>query len=300
VRRKPEVHIDPRLPQIAGPMKRPPPNTRGDVIVPFLASGGMTLFLVDDTGDPGFDPREAGVQFVTFVYVPFGQIGFLKELRVAPFIPPVFADPWNSSGLVSPGGLSPAWRTWTNAGDPNVPTVPRAAGTNGVWTTPLGWESYFDDGEQAPSWRWHLRLLDGNVNDLRISTLNLPQFGIGNPASWPFVQNIPVPASAYAGGIPGRAPGPAWGPQRMQVLQADELATHVMIPENTSLCLFTEWRQTPCTPRAQFFVDPDTTDQSYGAAEYPLLPSFGQLHGYMQGIADAEAVTDNALFGWGG
>ena len=281
-------------------MKRPPPNNRGDKIDAFLASGGMTLFLVDDSGDPGFDPRGRGVQLVTYVYVPYGQMGFLKELRVAPFIPPVFADPWNSSGFGPPDMLSPGWRTWDNTPVPGIPTVPRAAATNGVWTTPMGWESYFDDGERAPIWKWHLRLIDGNIDDLRNNATNLPPFSPFNPLSWQFVSNIPVPFRAYAGGIPGRAPSRAWGPQRMQVLQSDKLSTHVVVPENTTLALFTEWEQSPCTPTAQTFTTPTTTDQQYAEPEYPLLPSFGQLHGYMQGIADAEAVTENALFGWGG
>jgi hypothetical protein len=295
VRRKPQIHIDPRLPELAGPTRKPPPTDSPEAIQPFLKSGGLTYFIVDTEPIVDFDPRTDGVQLVTYVYVPIGYIGFLKQLRVAPFIAPVFADPWDSSGFVPPD--TPSWRTWTAGPEP----LPRAAGTHGVWTTPFGWESYFDQGDVPPMWRWHLRFVDGNIDHMRMNTLKIPPFSTGNPASWLLVPDIPVPRSPpYTGGIPGRAVGPQWSYQRMQVLQSDELTTHVMIPQNTTLCLFTEWTQQLVTPEVENLGDEGQGDLPYGLSEYPLLPSFGQLHGYMQAIGNAEAVNENGRYGWGG
>lgn len=290
MRRRPqirELEIGQPLEEL-GPHRRPAATNRGDLIEPFLVSGGATFFLdFDEAGDP----EQAGAQLVASVFVPPGRIGFLKQLRVAPFIPPELSDPWNTAGarVEAPGQGGASWRGWQG------PPTPRAAGTHGVWSTPFGWESYFDAEGFPPQWLWHLRLCDGDVTRGRAALFN-----VADPLTWPFVQNVPVPLSAYPLGIPGRAPGNAWGPQRMQVIQGDELCTHVVVPPNTTLCLFVQWLQQTFTPRADIFDGEGNTQVAYGPAVYPLLPSFGQLHGYMQAADNTEASTENALYGWGG
>jgi hypothetical protein len=283
--------IDP--PPQHGLLRTPPSPYLGDIIEPFLACGGATFFIVATELTP-FDPRPAGVQLVAFMYVPQGWVGFVKEIRIAPFIPPVFADPWETAGVNPPGNTS--WRNFSAVLDPE----PRAAGTHGVWTTPFGWESYFDItvvDAFPPEWRWHLRMVRGDITNR--SALNLPPFSIADATSWFLVPNVAVPASAYLGGIPGNQPGKTWGPQRMQVLQGDKLSTHVLIPGDHTICLFAEWRQQTFRPSATEPAGEGESSIIYGDATFPLLPSFGQLHGYLQ-AADREPSLENALFGWGG
>jgi hypothetical protein len=264
-----------------------PPNWQGDTPEPFLVSGGATFFIETDAPPTPFQPAAAGVQLVCSVYVPYGRIGFLKQLRVAPFMPTELTDPWETRGIILDDVFS--WREF----DSTTPAPVRPGGTHGVWASPFGWESYFDAiscGEQPPQWTWQLRLVRGDVSKDR------KPFSLLDPSSWYLVPNLAVPALAYAGGIPGAAPSGYWGSQRMQVIQGDELDTHVIVPQDTSLCLFTQWTQNPFQPRAN--VD-GTPRVPYGPEVYPLLPSFGQLHGYVQ-ATDRLAAYENALFGWGG
>lgn len=293
MRRRPQQQRDPLgLPlEQLGPQQPSIATTRGDVIEPFLVSGGATFFLVVGDDPPTYDPRPAGFQLVAGVYVPKGRIGFLKQLRVAPFIPPQLADPWTTSGPFTEGG---SWRTF------DVPFPIRAGGTNGVWTTPFGWEGCFNNVEpplvSTPAqWTWQLRLCAGDVMAGRAAA-----FDVTNPLTWQYVQSTPVPINAYPNGLPGYAPGNAWGPQRMQVLQADELDTHVVIPPHTTLCLFTRWSQGLFQPGAALLTEGGYEEIPYGLSLYPLLPSFGQLHGYMQASDNSDASIENALYGWGG
>jgi len=261
---------------------------RGSDIEPFLVSGGAVSFIV--SVNPAFDPRPDGVQLVRSLYVPSGRTGFLKQLRVAPFMPPIFVDPWETSGLTNA-----SWRVF--GGGVGAPTRP--GGRNGVWETPFGWEGYFDpavQGALAPEWTWQLRFIRGDIARLRSRR---PPFSVADPSSWYLVENIAVPAVAYVSGIPGAAPAGAWTPERMQVLQGDELSSHVVIPQDTTLCLFARWKQQATQPRGVLQTGEGLSAQSYGQTEFPLLPSFGQLHGYMQ-AADREASSENALYGWGG
>jgi hypothetical protein len=266
-------------------------------IEPFLASGGQTFYLLGTELNP-FDPRPAGVQLVTFMYVPRGWVGFVKEIRIAPFIPPVLVDPWETSGVDN------AVTTWRGFASVLADDEPRAAGTHGVWQTPFGWESYFDvdtQGSVPPQWLWHLRGYRGNI--MNRSALGLPpDFSIADPASWSLVPNIAVPASAYPSGIPGDQLGKTWGPQRMQVLQGDKLNTHVLVPEDHTVCLFAEWRQGTFRPVATVPAGEGEVNEIYGPPVYPLLPSFGQLHGYLQAASGvgASPALENATYGWGG
>lgn len=265
-----------------------PPNWEGDALEPFLVSGGATFFIRTAAPPTPFDPAPAGVQLCCSVYIPRGKIGFLKQLRVAPFMPTQLVDPWETTGFLNEVAT---WRGFDASGAGPV----RPGGRNGVWTTPFGWESYFDSldcGEQPPQWTWQLRLVKGDIKKTR------PTFSLLDPATWYLVPDIAVPLDAYSSGIPGAAPSGFWGPQRMQVIQGDELDTHVIVPEDTTLCLFTQWTQEEFQPIA-LSVGIDTFAQPYGEPVFPLLPSFGQLHGYMQ-AATRDASYWNAVQGWGG
>ncbi len=258
----------------------------GDRVQPFLVSGGLTQFIVST--EPAFDPRPEGIQLVTFQYIPTGTVGFVKQVRVGPYCPPVLSDPWATSGV---SGFSGTWQEFdTSAGQ-------AAAGTNGVWRTPFGWESFFDAGENPPQWLWHLRIVQGNP--VRDYGVGFNGFDITDPNTWDWIPWIPVPREAYANrGLPGSTPGGGpWTPNRMQATPDAPLQTHAMCPEDCTICLFVTWRQAPFTPRA---ADSNGTILYDGNnTVYPLLPSYGQLHGYMQSSASA-AAGHNALTGWGG
>lgn len=288
MRRRPTVERPNTVPAAAQlPPGQLPPNWAGDTLEPFLVSGGATFFIETNAPPTPFQPAAAGVQLVCSVYVPFGKLGFLKQIRVAPFMPTELADPWETRGIIVDDVFS--WRDFDSVAAGPI----RPGGTHGVWTTPFGWESYFDAiacGEQPPQWTWQLRLVRGDINKDRAA------FSLLDPATWYLVPNLAVPLLAYASGIPGAAPSGYWGPQRMQVLQGDALDTHVIVPENTTLCLFTQWTQNAFQPRANVDGVPRVT---YGPEVFPLLPSFGQLHGYVQ-ANDRPCAQNNAMYGWGG
>lgn len=282
--------------QLPAPHPRPPftppispeiSSSDAESITPFLVSGGQTYFTVAE-GPPIFDPRPTGVQLVCSVFVPRGRTGILKQLRVAPFVAPPFADPWHGGEV----------RWWREMESVNLQGDPIRAGCQlGVLETPIGYESYGAvDGQELliPQWRWILKIIDGNIDDLRRSRTNIPLFNITDTTSWFLVPNIPVPAAAYSAGIPGRAPGSPWGPQRVQVLQGDQLDLNIPIAEHSTLALFTTWTQEPVRSWARDKAGrKKITPDEY----YPILPSFGQLLGYTQ-PADRESTLRNAVHGW--
>ena len=286
MRRWPQVDYPFRAPPATPPQGPPAPATVGDIINPFLVSGGAGWFQQAD----GFDPRPAGVQVVAWLFVPRGRTGFVKQLRVAPFLPPVFVDPWETSGF---DNANTTWRNFSSVPD----VLLRPGARNGVWETPFGWESYFDEAADPPvappSWQWSLRFVQNDQNMLR----RRAAFNPADSTTWFLVPDVAVPASAYASGLPGNAPGPFYGGQRVQVLQGDELTQHVLIPENHTAVLFVQWTQAPVEPTAVTSGGEGATD--YFGPTYPLLPSFGQLLGYTQ-ATDRDAATHNAQYGWGG
>ena len=285
---------------MTGILDTPQRQTSIDRIDPWIVSGGAGFFI--DFPTPGSPPvQEEGVQLVCSVYIPKGSIGFLKALRVAPFRPTVFRPfPFN----VQVGeqiqfcqwvGFNPA------AADNDNPPRPVD-----YWTVPFGWESYFNsDDENAfpPSWNWSLRLIQGNTQELRLHGNNIPpvpNFDDVPPppdqiASWFLLDNVPVPSTAYRQGIPGRALSSYFSEQRVQVIQGDELNLHVPIPENTTLCLFTKWRQ-----KAVFPVVANSAGRyEYAGREpfYPIGPSWGSLIGFNQS-ADQMPAQQSAVYGW--
>lgn len=263
-------------------------TSSSDVIRPWLVNGAQTYFLQEQ----GFDPRPAGVQLICYVYIPRGQIGFLKSVRVAPYMPPVFSDPFL--------GWDAHWREQPSAAADGVPLRPGAQ--FGLWETPAAWEGYgeIDDlTEYTPActWYWHLRAFKGTISDLRRSRRNFGPFDITNATTWFLVDEIAVPAAAYAGGrLPGNPPFAAYERQKIQVLPKDPLMLHVPIAEDMTLCLFASWTQTeqPAYARNELGRVRYTPDQ---VGYYPILPSFGQLAGYMQ-PADRPASLRNAAYGW--
>lgn len=263
----------------------------GDGVEPWLVSGGYTYHPLFGEG---FSAAPDGVQLVASVYVPTGKIGFLKQLRVAPYMPSKFADPWNTSGVAG-GNASWVVHEWFDY--PNRPS-----GQHGLWETPMGWEAYFDSEvfpPVVPQWTWSLRLVQGDVANLRANKNNIPAFSFADPQSWYFLPSIPVPASAYPVGLPGVAPGTAWAEQRYQVTPKDPLTCHVQIPQNTTLCLFTRWTQ----PAVAVAGADENGMVTYSAADFPLGPSCGQMLGYMQALDSAQqpaAAVVNARHGWGG
>lgn len=260
-------------------------DTRMDAIKPWLAAGGLPYFIIN--AGLGFDPRPAGYQICAWQYVPAGQVGFLKHVVVGPYCPPELADPW-----ATVGALGPSWRVHTNFG--SFFGTQRAQPTNGIYETPLAWQSYAVAGEVAIApieWEWLLTVVPGDIRKRQVP------FDQTDPSTFPWQPNIPVPESAYANGIAGAPLGfgqMGWSP--FQCIPRAPLAMQGIIPEDSTLVLFARWRQVQVTPRLQIT---DGTTSDYGPALYPLLPSYGQLLGYTQ-PTDSDAGESNALYGWGG
>jgi len=258
------------------------PQETGDAIKAFVASGGMTTFFFD-AGPPGFNPQPEGVQLLCTQYVPRGFTGWIKQLRVAPYAPAALTNPWQ--------GWPGNWQDFEPVGA--AVSVYRATAANGLYTTPLGWESYFSLGtEVLAEWNWWLTLLPGPLAKQRP---NAGPFSITDPASWYLLENVAVPASVYPQGVPGRAPGGRLEPQRVQVLPGDPIVWHLQIPEDSTACLWASWRQSTVSVRTRSLMGSDLVAVDVP----PLLPSYGQMVGYMQATS-SPATLDNARHGWGG
>ncbi len=123
-----------------------------------------------------------------------------------------------------------------------------------------------------------------------------------------------MPASVYRNGFPGSPPGLNWGPQRYQTLPGEPLHTHVIIPEDTTLCLFSRWYNlvpdpdgapgaTRFPPLSAAFTIPPHDGFTIDRDDYwqaPVIgPSLGSLHGYVQPLV-SQGSDDNATHGWGG
>jgi hypothetical protein len=225
--------------------------------------------------------------------VPKGRIGWVKRIMVAPCAPPILVDPWRG------------WAAHFNlfqAGPDPINQTQRAPAQAGLWETPIAWEGYFSAAgylAAIPFWRWQLTLFPGNLDAYRAAQA-IPAFSIATPASWFLAPDVPVPVSAYPGGIPGRGVNGYVSPQRVQSTPSSPLPVHIEIPEDTTVCLFAKWVQSPLSPLLAF--GPNGPIQPWQAPQlpevWPLLPSVGQLIGYMQ-AASRDAAQQNAAHGWG-
>jgi len=333
MRRNPRASIDPsRLPDGLMPTgaAKPPSTinvqTQSALIEPFLVSGGQGYFDFLDIGGQDADPGPAGTQLICSVYVPKGRVGFIKEVRCAPFIQPLLVDPWLTTGA---NGAS--WREFNDVnGYAIFEDLPyRPAAQKGLWETPFAWESYAPfvatEGDKPrapgtqPRWSWQIRFLQGGVDQLRQTGTNIPASSptyevdgegnvvlTGSSEQFFMLPSIAVPTPlVYPGSVlPGTACGPNFGAQRVQQLPSDPLHTHILIPENTSACLFAQWTQGALSSVYArdangiiTIIDMPTGDDAIPI--YPLLPSFGSLHGYMQSSLAAQTLQ-NAQLGWGG
>jgi hypothetical protein len=282
------------------------PSSVGDVVRPWVGSGGLPYFLDAQfvaAGSPAATPQ--GWQLCAAAYIGQGNTGFVKSIQIAPYKPSIF----HSSGTLEYLGVG------TIGGHGIKPD-----GDAGYWHTPMAWEGYFTiDPETGaftpPFWQWHIRFLQGTIAQAREAN-NIPAFSFADPNSWFLIPNIPVPgapsADAYPSGLPGSVPGDPWGAQRFQRIGAwEEGELHMVVPGNTTVLLFAEWRQAPIVPLWLTIPNPPpapplavptpivalaipNADQNF---VYPLGPSFGKLIGYTQ--PDRSLVTlDNARRGW--
>lgn len=254
----------------------------GDVIRAWVVSGGETDFFLGD-GPPVFNPAHDGVQLVTSHYVPFGFIGVIKQIRVAPFMPAILQDPWRAGDNLN----------WYSSASSDANYTPRPNGTNGLWRAPFGWEAYRDEVNAAkPRWHWSLRFIQGDIRPRQ------PVFDPLDPSTWYLTPDVAVPVSAYPSGIPGAVAGPEWGRQRVQALPESPLHSHLVVGEDTTIALFARWTQPAVVPYSVTWADGHVFTQ-YDSGTVPILPSFGQLHGYMQ-PTQSHSAEENATVGWGG
>ena len=257
------------------------PQDLGDIIQPFYKTGNWTEF----PGDPfAID----GVQLIAYQFIPPGRTGFLKQVSACPYCPSALA--------AAAGG---GWAVYGNA------NIARALDpVNGYWRTPAGWRSFAvpagpDPIEGTrPRWQWSIRLVEGNIEDIRdgvnaglsIGGVPLPRpLWLWGVAPYPTVRGI-----YYPSGLPGQGVSD-WPPAQVQRF-GDEPELLLVIPENTTLCLFAEWKQFLITPYVYDFE----TDQGYapeGIQVYPLGPSFGSLIGYTQ-VNASRATRGAARGGW--
>lgn len=310
MRRKPIVRPQPldRVPNLASPNAQIPPATpmsQGDAIEPFQVGGGMTFYLsgwtAPDSPRAFAVPEFGAYQLVASYFVPMGFAGWVKRVMIAPCVPPAIADPFR--------GWDGTANLFTAAGNP-YNSVQRAAAQAGLWETPLAWEGFFTptDGPlpPLPRWRWHLTILQGTLEENR---RNRPAFDVTDPNSWFLVPDIAVPRWVYPTGFPGRAIPGVIGPQRIQQPPSNPLPLHALIPENSTVCLWADWIQSPMNPMATSQNGPAEIWPGgvLPAAEpsdfpqtviVPLLPSVGSITGYMQAAGRA-ASQENARYGWG-
>ena len=307
-----------------GPPRYVVATDQSDTILPFLASGGYTFWpsppvsLVRDGVPIDYHDfvKGDGAQLVCAAFIPWGRVGFLKEIRVAPLKASILADVWNTSGITGADAGGGAFGTYQAHRE--IETY------SGLWDLPMGWESYdwpsslAMQGGFVPdpwlghlAWQWQLTVIDKTIQDYKTAA-SIPKFDPLVPESWYLAESIPVPAATYANGFPGR---PIGLPQRMQVLPGDSLKTHAVVPSNSTICLWARWCQFTDTGDPSGLVPGvrlaySATDPA-SRVEYPLGglgesipvpiigPSIGSLHGYTQPEV-SHGSNVNATTGWGG
>lgn len=289
-RRWPSTHNDPERSGYDTPPTSLRPEDIGQTKRQFIRAGGLPFFPVAPAPVPPaplFDPQPSGVQLLAALDVSIGETAFVRQLCVAPYCPPQLADPFR--------GWDEHWQDFTPAVWPRpipfaVAPATRATAQASFYTTPLGWLSYLNTGEEVfpIEWSWVLTTMPGTLQTIR-SAARVPAFSTGNVRSWYLTPDIPVPRIAYPNGIPGTAVAQV-GRQRMQVLPSDAMDLNLVVPGGNCLMLFAEWKQTAVQVRG--------ADSDGGVvvanSVYPLLPSFGRMQGYLQPSATPEAL-DNAV-----
>jgi len=256
---------------------------RGDKVEAFNCSGGTPRW-------PGVtyvlgNPMEEGAQLLCSQYIGAGLVGFVKMIKACPFKPSILHNA--SSTELVPAISQATLFTNGNFSDSD----------NGWWSTPFGWEGYTTNvelgGEPPPSWEWRIQLVQGRLETIRNSA-NVPPFSFFDPNSWLLAPNVPVPASTYQSGFPGNPPD-NWRPQRMQWYGWESGEVHIVVPEDTTVCLFARWSQLPHNVTYQSTTGAGTVDLEREV--FILGPSFGQLVGYTQPRL-RKAAGVNAVHGW--
>lgn len=254
-------------------------------IDPFYACDAWVYHPVFNLGTLNCAPQ--GYQLVTYHYVPEGRTGFIKQIRICPYLPPAFAaiySPWVPDYLGYPIRPNPV---------------------TGYWQTPAGWEAMFDPSvdpqlhrANMPKWSWTLQFLAGDIDQIKREN-QIPDFDVDNPVSWYLASPYPVPAQAYPG---GRLPGSViLGPNKLQRIGSEEEGSlHIVVPEDTTVLLWCRWIQhSIIAPRLITYEGEVPVTVVLNGEIYPILPSFGALIGYEQ--PNNKAVTgSNAREGWGG
>jgi hypothetical protein len=302
MRRRPIAnYIDPRAPKslASPPAVNVPtvPTSQGDAIEPFITGGGTTFYPTgypDDSESGEYPPEPGGVQLVCSQYVPPGRAAWIKQIEIAPCVPPILADPWR--------GWAGAFNFFEAGADP-WGSAQRAASQAGLWETPLAWEGYFDAAlpVSRPVWRWSLTLFPGNVAAER-KRRNVGAFDPTDPTTWYLAPDMPVPIQTYGGSLPGAAVQGYVGAQRFQAVPGCPLPVHILCPENSTICLWARWTQQTLNPILAYGANgplqPWEPSAAVGAV-YPILPSIGRMVGYMQAMS-RPAAAENAAYGWGG
>ena len=282
--------------------KRPKdsPYSQGDAIIPFYVSDAYLWHLTMQAGE-GDNQRTdlKGIQLVCYFYVPTGYTGFIKQIRIAPYLPEQFDIRY--MGINRDFGAEP------DAPNPY----------DGIYTTPAGWEGLLNAGGEPPHynipiWRWHLRAISGNQGP-RIKQAS-DNFDVTDPNTWKWCSPWPVPAIAYPGGaIPGRTLGNI-GPQKIQRTgQYEEGDLHIVVPEDTTITLWATWEQQEIQPEFASWLlcqialgapppppPPPPWPVVYPCGREPIVPinpSFGSMVGYIQ--ANHACITsEHAKDGW--
>lgn len=289
MRRTPKARRPGRVPLGLPTSYRQDADSLGDGVVPFFESGGRANYL--EIGGTQFAAPNA-VQLVTSVYVPPGRVGFVKQIRVAPRIPPVFADGWR--------GVALNFRWFPG------PDGARPAGQIGVWETPMAWESYtvnpIEYAIGLPEWWWSLTLVQGTLAAARGQRAPFDPLDFSTQY---LIPELAVDAQAYGLGLaaapitlPGSSPGSPFSRQKMQILQGDQLSFHVVVPPDHTVCLFARWQQDKFPALSVLASDPEAIS-AHGVPTFPLWPAFGSLLGYTQPTTTDAAIA-NTRFGWGG
>jgi hypothetical protein len=228
----------------------------------FTTSGGTPRWPEIDyiIGNPAFE----GVQLLCSQYVGEGDVGFVKAVKCCPFKPSILHNAEYTELVPSIAQASLADGNFSDS-------------DNGFWTTPFGWEGYADDGEQAAAWTWQIQFVSGRLETIR-NAANIPPFSFFDPTSWLLAPNVPVPASAYESGIPGFSP-PGWGPQRMQWFGEESGQVHLVVPSNTTVCLFARWAQeTHNVTSARASGSSPATRSRASASRADTTPRMGGTH----------------------